>query len=257
MTLTRALLTLLTLGTLSACGTVRTWVKASPARPSAFVERPELMRRMAPDAAFQFEWRQPDPQVVRRAQGRRELYIAPVTLAYLRPMTVGVTKLKQTQSAERDAGAPKIARYAHDEFMRAFQQAVAPRYRVVNRPAPGTLTLELAVVELNPTKVGTNAGKLAAKLLLGPVGSVGGLVVKGSGNVAIEGKLRLSETGQTVFQFADNESDKLTFYSLRDFAPYGHAMVAVDEWAQQFEALTRSSPGQTVEDATFWTLMPW
>ena len=114
----------------------------------------------------------------------------------------------------------------------------------------------MAITELNPTHPKINAGKLAAKLVLGPIASVGGLAVKSSGNIAIEGKLKLSTTGQTLFQFADNESDKLTFYSVRDFRPYGHVDVAIKEWARQFAKLAESRPGTQVSDASFWTLSP-
>ena len=72
----------------------------------------------------------------------------------------------------------------------------------------------------------------------------------------MEGKLRAGPRGPVLYQFADNESDKLTFYSVRDFRPYGHVRKSVQEWAAQFARLTRNPAGAKVRDATFWTLSP-
>ena len=77
------------------------------------------------------------------------------------------------------------------------------------------------------------------------------------GNIAIEGKVTLSDTGLPVLQFADNEKDKVTLYTARDFQPYGHALVAMDEWAAQFEEFTRTFSDHMVEESSFITLKPW
>jgi hypothetical protein len=49
----------------------------------------------------------------------------------------------------------------------------------------------------------------------------------------------------------------VTFYTARDFQPYGHALVAMDEWAAQFEEFTRTFSDHMVEESSFITLKPW
>ena len=95
--------------------------------------------------------------------------------------------------------------------------------------------------------------KTALKFVVGPVASLGGYFTKG--NMAIEGKVRDSKSGKVFFQFADNDADKMTFYSVRDFKPYGHAIPAMRKWAEQFELMTRTAPGQSIKDTNCMTLM--
>lgn len=243
-------------GFATSCSPLRKFVKAKPAQLSAFIELPQEMRRQSVQTAFQLTARSRDQEAHAKARPFTELYIAPVSLNYLRPMKIGFTKLKQRLGTEWSQDAPRQAAQVRHQFAQAFLNPPHSRYRLVAKPTPQSLTLEMAITELNPTHPKINAGKLAAKLLLGPIGSVGGLVVKSSGNIAIEGKMKLTATGQTLFQFADNESDKLTFYSVRDFRPYGHVDVAIREWARQFAKLAASRPGTQVTDASFWTLSP-
>lgn len=122
----------------------------------------------------------------------------------------------------------------------------------MKKPTKNSITLELAIVELNPTSPTGNAIKTAAKFVVGPLAGIGGIFTKG--NIAIEGKVRNTATRELIFQFADNEADKMTFYSVRDFKPYGHAIVAMNEWAAQFEEYTRTMPDHRVNESKFFTL---
>ena len=48
----------------------------------------------------------------------------------------------------------------------------------------------------------------------------------------------------------------MTFYSLRDFQPYGHATHTVEEWARQFEEFTRTRSNVRVKPSLCFTLDP-
>lgn len=187
----------------------------------------------------------------------RQLYVAPVTLRYLRPPLASVARWRPERATARDAEAPELAKRLRSEVIRAFQETPEARYRVVSHPGPQTLTLELALTELSATNVTANTAKIGAKMLLGPVATVGALAFRIKSTTAIEGRVSLSATGGALYEFADQEQDKMTLYSLRDFAPYGHVVVAMEEWARQIEEASRSGPGARVDDATFWTLSPW
>ena len=242
---------------LPSCQSVRRLVKASPADPAGFLDHGVEMTRMPADSAFQFVGRNPHRSVHDRARPLTKLYVAPVRLDFLRPQRQGFTRWGRETSGPLSPEAPRMALRIRQEFIGAFQRSPNPRYTVVPAPAPDALTLEIALVELNPTEVARNVGKFGAKLLLGPVGTVAGLAVHSSGNIAIEARVSLPRSREPVFAFADNESDKLTLYCLRDFAPYGHATIAVKEWAEAFEELTRSRAGTPIDDASILTLMPF
>ena len=252
----RSLLPVLLLLCLCSCQHLRKLVKANPAELSSFVEHRGEMKRLPPEAPFQYTWSTRDKSARQKAEALRDIYVAPVSLTELRPMMTGKVRGSKRRGLEVSAEAPAVAGEMRQEFSAALQSQPAPRYRLVATPGPSTLVLELAITELNPTSPAMNAVKLAAKIALGPVGSVGGLAVRSSGNIAVEARLRAGSKGPVVYQFADNESDKLTLYSVRDFRPYGHARMAVKEWARQFAETAQNYAGTKVKDASFWTVSP-
>lgn len=138
--------------------------------------------------------------------------------------------------------------------MNAFRRSPQPYYQLAGRPGNDTLTLQLALVELQPTSPKGNAAMTVLKFAVTPVAALGRIFTKGT--IAIEGKVVLSETGRAFFQFADNEQDKLTFLSTRDYQPYGHAVNTMRDWAVQFETMTRTPKGMRVGDSSVITLRP-
>ena len=247
----------LALTTLPACQRLRTMVKAKPATLSPFMEHRSEVKRQPSTAAFQSIWRTRDRHAHDLARPLTELFIAPVAIQYLRPMRSGTVRFDDRLGTQLSPAASEMAWKLRHEFAVALANAPAPRYRLVTSPTPASLTLEMAIIELNPTHPKINAAKLVAKLMFGPLGSVGGLSVQSSGNIAFEAKIRLSHNRSLLYQFADNESDKMTLYSVRDFRPYGHVDKSISEWAGQFVELTCQRPGTQISDASFWTLAPF
>ena len=106
-----------------------------------------------------------------------------------------------------------------------------------------------------PSSVTGNIVRKRASIALTPAAAVGSVFT--NGRVAIEGRLIDTTEKWSLFEFGDREKDKLTFYTLRDFKPYGHTRVAIREWAKQFEEMTRNPDWREMGDARFWTLKPW
>jgi hypothetical protein len=249
-----AVLSVLVACGLDGCAQVEALARAKPAPVSGFLGHPGRFVRNSARAPFHRIWSAPDPAVHRRAMRQSEIYVAPVTTRFLRPIARQCADWESANllAGRREAG---IAQELQAAFVSAFHNSPRPRYRVAHWPTRRSLTLELALVELNPTCVTGNVAKKAAGFVIGPLAGLGGFLTKG--NIAIEGRVINSLTRETVFEFADNESDKVTFYSLRDYQPYAHAREAIAEWAAQFEELSRTPPGHTVKEAEFWTLLPW
>ena len=193
-----------------------------------------------------------DPAVLAEGKKRRKLYIAPVTLAYLRPVEKALSSQELAWGVQRQAA--EVAVRLRQEFAEAFRRSPNPYYQLVTQPGADTLTLQLALIELQPTSPKGNAVMTVLKFAVTPVAALGRFFTKG--NIAIEGRVALSKTGRAFFQFADNEQDKLTFINVRDFQPYGHAATAIREWALQFELMTRTPSGVRVEDSRGFTLRP-
>lgn len=258
LALMRLLLLLCIIVSLTSCQNrlVQRLVKAKPAPVSKFLDQRLSMQSMRPRLPFHYAWWNPDPAVGAAVRRATEIYIAPVETRYLRPVSKALAAWEVKQGITR----PEDERIAHElwnRFRLAFWHSPAPRYRLVNQPGPRSIILELAVTELNPTSVPGNVVKTAAKFVIGPLSAPLGIFTKG--NIAIEGKVTLPGPAPRVsfLQFSDNEKDKMTWYSARDFQPYAHALVAADEWARQFEEFTRTHPLHTVEESSFFTLKPW
>ncbi len=239
---------------LTSCGSTNRMLKAGPVTPTRFFEQPKLAQDARKQLGFQKIWTTPDRQVLADSLGKRKLYIAPVTLAYLRPVDkMFASKEIAWGGVQRQEAA--IAHRLQVEFLTAFRRSPRPVYQLVPEPGPDTVTLQLALTELNPTSPKGNAVMTMLKVAVTPVAALGGWFMKG--NIAIEGKMLVSKTGRTFFQFADNEADKLTFLNARDYQPYGHAVHTLRDWAVRFEEMTRTPRGTRLKDSSAVTLRPY
>jgi len=247
------LLSTLLAGGLVSCESTNQLLKAKPAPLSRFIEKPAQMRPARERLPVHNAWSSPDAAVRHRANEKRQIYVAPVQLAYLRPLKKPLVRY-QVEHGDIRRNEREMATRLRNAFANAFLKSEHPRYLLAQKPNSYSVTLELAIVELNPTSPKGNMVKTAAKFVVGPLSAIGGYFTKG--NIAIEGKVRNSSTGELIFQFADSEQDKMTFYSLRDYKPYGHAIHAIGEWAAQFELFTRTPPHQKIDDTFCFTLDP-
>ncbi len=236
----------------AACSSTQRLLKARPAGLSPFFEQPWLAQDARGHLPFQVVWTTPDKRVLADGMARRKLHIAPVTLAYLRPVKKALATQEIAWGVLRQEQA--VAVRLREEFIAAFRRSPRSIYRIVDKPGADTLTLRLAVIELSPTSPKGNAVMTLLKFAVTPVAALGRYFTKG--NMAIEGKVVDSKTGRVFFQFADNESDKLTFLNTRDYQPYGHAVNSMRDWAVQFEQMTRTPRGLKVADSSFITLRP-
>jgi hypothetical protein len=233
---------------------VQRLTKAKTAPVSPFLEKRAEMRPVRHRLPVHYVWRNLDLDTQMKVMQRTGLYIAPVSLAHLQPVTKDWARMEMASGmTERDE--VDMARELRSRFARAFIQSPTPRYRIVKEPGPDTVTLELAITQLTPTSISGNVAKTVSKFFIGPLSAVFGPFT--SGNIAIEGKVYLSDTKTPVLQFADNEKDKATLYTARDFQPYAHALMAMDEWAAQFEEFTRTYSHHKVDESSFFTLKPW
>lgn len=239
----------------TGCDSFNRAVKPKAARTSAFLSHGKDLRA-DPHSPFSLNWTNSSRSVQSAARQRNEIWIAPVSLQYLRPISKLASKVESNDAAQK-AGARQLAALMHTEFVDAFRKSPHSRYRLANRPNSKAVVLELALVELNPNSI--SAGMFRTALNVAAVPWTDALVGRSfKGTIAIEGKLRDYPTKNTLLEFADNEESKSTFLlSFRDFTRYGQAQQAIGEWAAQFEQLTRTPPNGKVNAAPQFTILPW
>jgi len=235
---------------LSSCSATNHMLKARPVRLSAFFEQRSKAIDTHGKLPFQKVWTSSDPKVLREGNAAKKIYIAPVSLAYLRVPKKAVTRQELRWGLQRQE--QWMAWRLREEFAAAFSRSPRPRYQLVKEPGKDTLTLKLAITELNPTSPNGNAALTLMKVAVTPAASLARWFT--SGNMAIEGKVITPNGNRVFFQFADNEADKLTFFNARDFLPYGHAEQSMRDWAAQFEQMTRREAGLVLKDSNAITL---
>ena len=235
------------LAALSAgCATSSSGLKAKTLPTSAFLHDAGSLKPHRERAPFNALWVSPKFEAVRG--NYRGISIAPVTTQYLRAVDRPLVTMMEGPKA-KDRPVAQTAEVVRNEFSTAFRNAPGGRYQLVSGKGRGVLTLELALVELNPTNVVGNAVKYGA-----PGGAAMAPATKG--NCALEGKLRDSLTGEVLLSFADNEQDKFGLISLRDFSSYGHARSSIKDWAKQFAELLRTPASHKVQDSSTISLNP-
>ena len=235
---------------LCSCSTTNHLLKARPVKLSPFFEQRSKAHDTKGRLPFQKVWTSADPNVLQVGNAARDIYIAPVTLTYLRPPKKAVARQEIRWGLQRQENW--MAWKLREEFAAAIKNSPRPRYRLVKQPGRGVLTLKLAITELNPTSPNGNAALTLMKVAVTPAAGLARWFT--SGNMAIEGKVTAGDGGKVFFQFADNEADKLTFFNARDFLPYGHAEHSMRDWAEQFEQMSRREAGLVLKDSSAVTL---
>lgn len=228
-----------------SCASAQKLVKAKPAKAEAFLEkRTELRADPADTGPFHVIRRTTSPDVLKIAQQKPAINVLPVDLRYLKAPTR--KKMPAAEYAETPV-VKEIAALLRTRFQEEANRVAAPARN-------NALTLHLALTEFTPTSAVGNAAKTAAGFFIGPFASLASPFTKGT--IAIEGEVRDPATGRVVFQFADRESDPLTFLSVRSYQSTAFAKMIIDQWAAQFPPALRTPAGVKQKDAPFIRLNP-
>jgi hypothetical protein len=113
----------------------------------------------------------------------------------------------------------------------------------------------MALTEVVPTKAWLNVTGNVVGFFVPGVATAAGIAA--SGSVAMEGRLRASQTGEIVAMFKDRESDQLSPIGIQDFTWYYHAEDNIDEWSAQFAEIFETSADHPVAASLPLTLKLW
>lgn len=235
---------------LYGCSKIEEQAKASPAAPSGYLDESKKMEKQE---RFPFNRVWVSPEWPQKRDSYTKIIIAPVNLDYLQKMGWWKEQTVKTQEdMKRDQA--KIAAFMQQSFKDAIEKDPNHRLQVVTTPGPDTLTLEIALVELIPSKAFFNAAAAAGGWL---VPGVGLLSAFGAGSVAIEGRVRDSKTGKVFVQMADREENKTAFVDVAAVTWYDGAKDAITDWSNQFVELANSPLTEKVSDSSPFTLIAY
>jgi hypothetical protein len=240
---------------LTSCSSVNSFLKAKPTTSTGFLAPRKSMNPHPGETPFHYAGHSKSWEIHERANSKRRLYIAPVDTSRLRRIQRSFARASYKVTG-KERPIEEMANQVRLEFAQAFVDSVAPAYVLTDRPGNDSVTLELSLIELDPTSVSGNAARKVAGYFVSPLVTVASYGTT-AGSIAIEGKVVCSDTQEVVFQFADREGDRLSLFSVKDFQPYGFIDEIIEEWADQFESFCRTPTYQEIRDSSWFTLNPF
>jgi hypothetical protein len=234
---------------LSLCLSSIAGCKAGEAPSAGYVDKSVMYND--PSLPFQRVWVKPGFD---KSQYTK-VYVAPVNTAYMLQMTDWQEGMRK-EDFKTDVA--KLAVFTQETIKKAFRDDPNHRFEVLDDPSadPGTLVVELAIVEVVPSKVALNA------LGYAPFGiGLGVTAVRAIANdtstCAFEARIRDASTQELVATMADREAQQLAVVTVRGFTWYSNAETIITQWSQQFVQIANRKPGETVKDVSSFTLKPW
>jgi len=211
--------------------------KAAPAPPAGFIQNHEIMIEDG-KSPFHRVWYDPNTNW----EEYTRILVAPVNTYYL---TKADWWQSATFAADRRKDSQRIADYMWTKVCDSFNSDPDKRFKPAHLPGQRTLILEMALVQLVPTKVWLNA-----------VSTVFAVSVD-YGTVAMEARVRNGATGKVIATFADREHGKSSLISIASLAWYSHAKHIIDDWAIQIVEVIKTGGSEHVPDSPAFTLQPW
>jgi hypothetical protein len=243
-TTSRRAVCLLLLALLSGCS----HLKAEPAEDAGFLESPE---RMATAEHINARW--VSEEYVAGKAGYTRIVVRPVSIDYLKK-TADWTHVEILSEEQIRKDARELADYMEAELKAAFRRGDARALTLTDSSGPGTLLVEIAIVELVPTDVVSNAaGHVAGHLV--PGGSA--VSAFAAGSIAVEVRIRDSETSEVLGMAKDRRVDKISAVNVAGLTPYRHAIENIDDWVEALVAWFNLPPEEEVEVAHPITLLAW
>jgi len=231
---------------LTACSNL----KSDPAENSSFLQDSYKMTEQRERFPFHKVWVKSN---INRKQ-YSEIMIAPVNISYLaKNNDWAAMSLKEDTLA---ADAKEIAEFTANAYEKALLSGASSKLKLVSKPSSRTLVLELAIVELIPSKAAAGA----VGLITMPVGMLGGTIatkILGKGAISIEGRLIDGKSKEVIAMFADREETKTAPINLAAATWYRGIEVIVEDWAAQTVEIINTPRTHKVKDTSFFTLMPW
>lgn len=180
------------------------------------------------------------------------VYIAPVDTRHMASQSWWQQQGEKKEDLAKDTQA--FARRMRDQFERALANHPGDSLPLASGPGPGVLVIELALVELVPSKAYWNAGATAAGFV---VPGAGLLSAAGRGSIAIEGRARDGASNAVIATFKDRRADKVAPVNLGSYSWYHGAEGNIADWAAEFAELLNTPPGHVVQRPGSVTLKPW
>lgn len=212
--------------------------RASVAPDAGFIDNPQVLKS---DSKLPFDavWFKDGVDLNKYDK----VYIAPIDTTHLLKLDWW-DRASEAPGSEK-AQADDLTGYFRDQLVSAFTSNDHKKFTVVDKPSPDAVSVELAIVEVVPTKVWLNT--------IGYV-AIGAL---SSGTTAFEGRLRDGQTNQVIAEFKDREDGQFDLLSIRDLTWFKHSEHTLKLWSDELAHICYRAPQESISPMSTVTLRPW
>ena len=235
--------------------------RASPAPDAGFLQDTKLMK---PDKEAPFNRLYVNPAF--RDKSYSEIYVAPINIDYMMAENIWEkAALANVNPADVRKNANLLAEYLRNAFIKACRDDPNHKFKPVDQPGPNTLILEMAIVQLVPSKSELQALSLVPVGYFGIASSgamIGGSLIshsedQGKGVIAIEARTRDGSNGEIVSMFADREHPPTTLLDIKALFWWESAKPICDGWARQFVEVANHPKGGKIHEIPNFQLLVW
>lgn len=179
------------------------------------------------------------------------LYIAPVNLNYL---STPEKELKDANLYKQTART--LANELQAKLKSELVKNSKVKAKITTNRSKADVTLELAIVRMNPTVVAGSLASVGSSFVIPGVSHLIGAASKG--DMAMVGVLTETATGNRVCVFGDYKEDKGSLFgNVKDFQKYGHHHQTVEMWASKLAELISKGRHGKVSPAIWMSLSPF
>jgi hypothetical protein len=230
--------------------------RAKPAPDAGFLDNPKLMTA-SKDVPFNRAWSNPNY----RDKRYTEIYIAPVNTDYVMAQNLWENAtIAAINREDVQKNVHMLGDYLRNAFIKAAEKDPTKKFKVVDQPGPDTLILEMAIVQLVPSKSELQAASYVTWIPTAVM--VAGSVVtqsedQGKGMIAMEARTRDGGTGEITSMFADREHPPTAIVDLKSLFWWEPAKPICDGWARQFMAMQTNPKGKKIDEIPNFQLLVW
>src|SRR5688500_7360447 len=195
-----------------------------------------------------------------------KVYVAPINTDYVMAQnTWAKSTLADLNKQDVSKNANRLADYMRNSFINACDNDPTRRFQVVDKPDSDTLILEMAIVQLVPSKAELQALSMVPVGFVGLISTgvmAGGSAVarsedQGKGVIAMEGRTRAGASGEVVCMFADRQRPPTAILDLKVLFWWEPAKPICHAWAKQFVKFQTSPPGTRIKKISNFELLVW
>jgi hypothetical protein len=228
-------------------------LKASPAADSGFLPHGDRLAPQNKRSPFNAVWYADQKKLDKMKEEYRGFYIMPVNTAFLESQ-IRAQNISEHLKKERIEDLHEIAKYMEQRLKIALAEYPKHPVKVLDQIEPETLVLETTITELIPTNTAVTTFGTAAGVFVPPAAL---LSLAGAGSIAMEAILRDSDTGDSLVEIRDRESDKTAPISVKDYQRYAHIREAIDDWSRTLAELAATPYTHKVKGPLPFTLNPF